>query len=40
MAGIKEITITDGGSGYTDAPTVTIRDNYITHIEVEDGGDG
>ena len=40
MAGIKEITVDSGGSSYETVPTVAIRSHYITHIDVEDGGEG
>ena len=40
MAGIKEITVDSGGSSYESVPTVAIRSHYVTHIDVEDGGEG
>lgn len=40
MAGIKNISVTAAGSGYTSVPTVTIASGFITELTIQDPGSG
>jgi len=38
MAGIKNISVTAAGTGYTSPPTVTIASGFITDLEIQNPG--
>ena len=40
MAGIKNISVTAAGSGYTSVPTVSIASGFITELTIQDPGSG